>query len=90
MAFWLRYYDNFYEAVRNQSVVTEVEIGKANMAPYDVVVDAFLVWYDWKAKEKSKERESESGTGYGDDRRDSHEARPPRVLDHKQVYRAAH
>jgi len=89
MAFWLRYYDNFYEAVKSQSVVTDVVIGKAWMAEYDVVVDAFLVWYDWKAKEKSKEREAERGTGY-DDRREGHEATPPRVRDHQQTYRGAH
>ena len=79
MAFWLRYYDNFYEAVRNQSYVTDIDIAKPWMAEYDIVVDSFLVWYDWKSKEKSKDRG-----------RDNDEANPPRASEHKQTFRGAH
>jgi hypothetical protein len=81
MAFWLRYFDNFYEAVSSQWHVTEIEIAKPWMAEYDVVVDAFLVWYDWRAKEKSKETRTQ---------RESHEANVPRASDHAQTFRGAH
>ena len=80
MASWLRFYDGFYERCRMQQTILDIEIAQPWMVSSDVVVDAFMVWYDWKADQKAEERKTSDG----------HEANIPRTSDHPQVYKPAH
>lgn len=79
---WLRYYDAFYDRLESQDYVADREYVHAWMVEYDVIVDAFFVWY----RNRSEERK-------GENRRSGaaqHEANVPRASQHGTVYRAAH
>lgn len=74
---WLNFYHNFYEMVSSQWTVTEVELGQTWMAEYDILVDAFFVWYERQRKKKQEERRREQSSGVN-------------FKDHEIVMEAAH
>lgn len=78
---WLRYYDGFYERCGSQGLVVDKEIVSSAMAVSDIIVDAFIVWYERKYKQKRAEQP---------DPRAPDEARVPKPTEHKVVYRSAH
>ena len=79
MAHWLRYYDNFYEMCQSQHQVCDVEMVIPAMAKYDIIVDAFFVWYRWRSEIKRNELTNKPT-----------DANIPRASDHSQVYKSAH
>lgn len=79
MAHWLQYYDVFYEQVRQQRHVVDVEIVKSEWAECDIIVDAFFTWFEKKWEEKWKERSK---------RKD--EADPPKAGKHPIQFEPAH
>jgi len=81
---WLRYYDAFYDRVESQDYLdVDKKHVHAWMVEYDVIVDAFFVWYRKKSDEKHDKDSREGG-------RSDHEANVPRTTQHGDVYRAAH
>lgn len=79
MVYWLQYYDSFYEMVRQQRFIADVEIVKPEWVRCDVIVDAFFAWYEDKSERKWRE-----------DRREKDEADPPTAGKHPLQFRPAH